>query len=130
MASEFKIGSTAETLTSLDELTTPLPDPQHEFREYRKMVTLGDGSLLGVGPQSVLWTFPMLETEQISELDAFRTGDTLFIQTWKRDDTPAVFEVIAKWLDPRQDGSHRAGFKGWRLGLELEFIILSEVGGS
>ncbi len=127
MASSFKIGTTSGGITSLDALTTPLPDPQHEFREYRKMVTLGDGTLFGVGPQTVIWSFPMLDVDQIAQLEFFQASDPIYIQTLKRDDTEAVFEVLCKWLDPRQDGSHRPGFRGWRMGLELEFVILSEV---
>jgi hypothetical protein len=129
MASTFMIGATAETLTSLDELTTPLPDPQWEFREYRKMVRLGDGSMQGLGPQTVTWGFPMLEPAQIAELEAFASDDPIYIQTPKRDDTSAIFEVLFNIPDPRQDGSHKAGLRGWRLGYELELIVLSEVEG-
>ena len=127
MASDFMIGATAETLTALDELTTPLPDPQWEFREYRKMARLGDGSSMGIGPRSVVWVFPMLEPEQIAQLETFLGNSAIYIQTLKRDDTSAVYEVLMNWNDPAQDGKHQPGFKGWRIGHEIEFIVLNEV---
>lgn len=130
MASEFMIGETSGALVSLDALDTPLPDPQWEFREFRKMVRLGDGSMRGVGPQTVVWGFPMLEPAQIAQLESFASADPIYIQTLKRDDTPAVLEVQFNIPDPRQDGSHKAGLRGWRLGYELELIVLSEVEGS
>ena len=130
MASLFMIGSTAETLTSLDELATPLPDPQWAFNEYKEMVKLGSLGVRGLGPQNVLWSFPMLETAQIAQLETFNTGEPLYIQTLKRDDTEAVFQVRMNWVEPSQDGEHKAGFQGWRMGLDIEMIILSEVGGS
>ncbi len=127
MTSTFQIGDTAESLTALDELSTPLPDPQWEFREYRKMVRLGSGSMQGVGPRTVVWVFPMLEPEQIAQLETFLGSEPIYIQTPKRDDTLAVFEVLPNIPDPAQDGKHQPGFKGWRLGHELELIVLSEV---
>jgi hypothetical protein len=127
MTSIFQIGTTEPGLTSLDDLTTPLPDPQWEFREYRKMIRLGDGSLFGAGPRTVVWTFPMLEPDQIAQLETFLSDDPIYIQTLKRDDTIATFEVIMNVVDPAQDGKHQPGFRGWRVGHELEFIVLSEV---
>ncbi len=127
MASTFEIGTTSGGTTALDALTTPLPDPQWEFREYRKMVRLGDGSMQGVGPQTVIWVFPMLETEQLAQLESFLSPNPIYIQTLKRDDSVAVFEVLMNWSDPAQDGKHQPGFQGWRVGHEIEFIVLSEV---
>lgn len=130
MASNFKIGLTAETLTSFDELTTPVDDPQWEFRKFRKMAKLGDLSVRGQGPNTIIWNMGMPTPEQIAQLEEFQSDDPIYIQSPKRDDSLGVFEVISNWLDPRQDGSHKAGFRGYRFGLEIEFIVLSEVEGS
>jgi hypothetical protein len=127
MASDFKIGTTSGGITSLDALTTPCPDPQWEFHEYKKNVRLGDGSMRGLGPQSAMWNFPMIEDEQIAQLETFKSDDPIFIRSRKRDGTLAVFEVYMNWLDPRQDGDHMPGFQGYRSGLVIEFIVLSEV---
>jgi hypothetical protein len=127
MASDFKIGITAESLTSLDNLTTPCPDPQWEFREYRKMVRLGDFSMRGLGPQTPVWTFPLIEAEQIAQLEVYNTGDPIYIQTKKRDGTLHIFEVLFNWIDNRQDGDHMAGFPDYRSGHVIEMPVISEV---
>lgn len=125
MASSFKIDDTSGGLTALDSLATPLPDPQPEFREYRKMVKLGDGSMLGVGPQVIVWNFPLLEVEQIAQLETFQSSVPIYISSRKRDDTFGDFEVLMNWVDARQDADHL--FQGVRSGLVIEFIVLSEV---
>lgn len=124
MASNFRIDTTLVGLTALDELATSLPDPQPEFREYRKMVRLGDGSMHGVGPQTIVWSFPVLETEQIAMLESFITGEPIYISSRKRDDSFGDFWVIASVPDPRQDADHL--FQGIRSGYALEFIVIQE----
>lgn len=127
MASAFKIGTTSGGITSLDALGTPCPDPQWEFQEYRKVVRLGNGLSKGLGPQTATWNFPILEDAQIAMLETFLSTSAIFIQSKKRDGSTGIFEVYMNWLDPRQDGDHMAGFKGYRSGLAIEFFILSEV---
>jgi hypothetical protein len=127
MASAFKIGTTSGGITSLDALGTACPDPQWEFQEFRKVVRLGNGSSKGLGPQTVTWNFPILEDAQIAMLETFLSASAIFIQSKKRDGTTGIFEVYMNWLDPRQDGDHMAGFRGYRSGLAIEFFILSEV---
>ena len=114
MASDFKIGTTSGGITSLDSLTTPIPDPQQRFDQYRKKERLGDMSMKGRGPQSVVWTFPLLEVDQLAQLETFQSDDPIYIRTPKRDDTWGVFEVMVNWLDPREDGDHMNGFHGHR----------------
>lgn len=130
MASIFMIGSTVETLLSVDELSTPCPVPQPQFNEYRKMQRLGDLSLKGRSPQTIIWGFPLIEVAQVAMLETFKSADPIYIQSTKRDDSLAAFEVLMNWLDPKQDGDHQNGFYGYRSGLVLEFIVLSEVAGS
>lgn len=125
MASEFQIDATEGGLTTLDALATSLPDPQPTFNEYRKMVRLGDGTLLGVGPQTVTWQFPLMDPDQIAQLESFYSTTPIYIRTRKRDDTFGVFEVLMTIPDARQDGDHL--FQGIRSGYLLEFIVLSEV---
>lgn len=125
MASNYEIDDTSGGLTALDALATPLPDPQPAFNEYRKMVRLGDGTLRGVGPQTVVWTFPILEPDQIAQLEAFLSTSPIYITTRKRDDSFASFEVLMTLPDARQDGEHL--FQGVRSGYVVEFIVLSEV---
>lgn len=125
MTSSFQIDDTEGGLTALDALATPLPDPQPVHNLYRKMVRLGDGRLHGQGPQTVVWTFPLLEPEQIDQLKVFESSDPIYITTRKQDDSFATFEVLMTQPDPRQDADHL--FQGIRSGYTVEFIILSEV---
>ena len=127
MASNFKIGLTSGGITSLDLLATPLPEPQPQFNLYRKMDRLGDMSMKGRGPQTVIWGFPLLEVEQLAMLETFKSDDPIYIRTTKRDDSFGIFEVLMNWIDPKQDGEHQNGFQGYRSGLVVEFIVLSEV---
>ncbi len=105
MASQFRIDDTFGGLTALDALATPLPDPQPAFNEYRKMVKLGDGSLFGTGPQVIVWTFPVIEPEQVTMLETFFTGEAIYISSRKRDDTFGTFNAIAHLPLPGSDFS-------------------------
>ena len=125
MASEFKIGTTSGGITSLDALTTPLPDPQHDPREYKKMVKLGDSTLRGMGPRTIVWNFPLIEPGQVAQLETFFSTSARYIRSRKRDDSFGIFEVLITMPDPRQDGEHL--FQEVRSGYTLEFIVLSEV---
>ncbi len=127
MASNFKIGTTSDGITSLDELTTPCPDPQQSFSEFRRKDRLGDLTMKGRGPQTVTWTFPLAQVDEISQLETFQSDNPIYIQSYKRDDTLAVFEVLMNWIDPREDGDHMNGFRGHRGNLSIEFVVLSEV---
>ena len=127
MASDFKIGSTSGGVTSLDALTTPLPDPQPQFNKYRTKERLDNLTVKGRGPQTIIWTFPLLAVDQLAQLETFQSSDPIYIRSTKRDDTFGVFEVRMNWNDPREDGDHANGFKGHRFNLSIEFIILSEV---
>lgn len=127
MASGFKISTTLEGLTSLDALATPLPDPQPDFQKYRVLLPLGNLSQKGMGPQTAIWIFPLLETEQVSQLETFQSTEPIYIRTRKRNGTFATLQVVANWLDPRQDGDHVSRLYGYRGGLTIEFLVIAEV---
>jgi len=127
MASDFKIGESAETLVALDELNTPLNNPQWQFHKYREKVKLGSNKSRGLGPQTIIWAFPMIDAEQIEQLEEYNTGVPIYIRSRKRDLTFGVFEVTYNWQDPRQDGSHIPYMPGMRSDVEIEFTVLSEV---
>lgn len=127
MASEFKIGTTSGGITSVDELTVPCPEPQPQFAKYRRKDKLGDMSTKGRGPQVIVWAFPLIEVEQIAQLETFQSDDPIYIRSTKRDDSFGVFEVLMNWIEAKEDGDHMNGFQGYRSGLVLEFIVLSEV---
>jgi hypothetical protein len=127
MSSDFKIGTTSGGITSLDALGTPCPDPQPRFSEFRRKDRLGDMTVKGRGPQIIYWGFPLTAVNEVVQLEAFQSDDPIYIRSPKRNDTFGVFEVLMNWVDPREDGDHMNGFKGYRSGFEIEFIVLSEV---
>lgn len=127
MASVFEIGLDSGSMTPLDQLTTPVPNPQPEFHQFRKMDRLGTMKLKGRGPRTVIWAFPLLEVEEVAQLETFKVDDPIFIRTRHRDDSLHIYEVEVNWPDPKQDGDHRPSFPGLRSGLVLEFIVISEV---
>jgi hypothetical protein len=127
MASEYQIGTTIETLTALDALATPLPNPMPDFQEYRRKDRLGDMSMKGRGPRTILWKLAISEIPEVEQLEVFMTGDPIYIRSKKRNDIFAVFQVLMNLLDPRHDGVRLPGFVGNRMENEYEFIVLNEV---
>jgi|SRR3990172_1038602 len=127
MASDFKIGVTSGGITSLDALGTPVPDPQHQFREFLEMERLGNMKLRGSGPNTLIWKFPLLEVNELAMLETFVSTDPIYIRSPKRDDIFGIFEALMNIPIPAQDGEHMPGFRGYRGGYEIEFVILSEV---
>jgi len=127
MASDFKIGTTAGGITSLDALATPCPDPQWEFQQYRKMDKLADGSMRGRGPITITWTFPLISDAQVAVLAAFISTSAVYIQSKKRDGTTAIYETTMNWTDPRQDGDHMNGLVGYRTNIAIEFLAWAVV---
>ena len=130
MASIFMVGDTVETLTALDALTTPLPDPQPQFLKYRIKKRLGNMKMKGFGPSTILWEFPLAAVAEVTQVNALQSTTPIYIQSPNEDDVPAVFEVEINVPDPREDGEHKPGFRGHRFGLVVEFVVLSEVAGS
>lgn len=126
MTSRYKVGAAAESLTSLDGLTVPVPDPQAEYRKYAVKVRLGDGTYKGRGRPRVIWEFPILDvTEQAQIITTLST--TAYIQSPNVDDEDTVYQVTPNLPDPRESGSHKAYFRGYRTGLVVEFLVLAEV---
>lgn len=100
MASDFEIGTTAETLTPLDQLTDPVPDPKSNYYPFSRKVQLGNGEELGVGAPYATWTFPVLDVDQYSQLRTF--SGNIVVRTKLDDDTFATFEAyIAFPLEPQ-----------------------------
>jgi hypothetical protein len=130
MTNIFMIGETVEGLTPLAELDIPLPDPQHEYRQFKRKDRLGDLTMKGRGPATIIWEFPLPEVEQIMQVDTFQSGDPIFIQSPNKDDVDTIFHVLINLPDPRESGDHQPGFRGYRKGFIVEFIVLAEVGGS
>lgn len=125
--SDFMIGATLVGLTALDELTVPVPDPQQEFSEFVSVERLGDLSTRGFGPSVVTWEFQLASVAEIGQLRDLRSSEPLYIQTPNVDDEFTVYLAQMNWTEPKQDGAHKPGFKGWRFQLRIEFVILEAV---
>jgi hypothetical protein len=104
MASDFKIGTTSST-TSLDSLTTPLPDPKSSYLPYARVNNKGNGGTRGTGSPMAEWQFPILSLEQYSQLKSFCSGASahVFIRTKLDDDTFDDFEGELIWPNLPQD---------------------------
>lgn len=126
MASGFKIGTTSGGVTSLDLLTTAVVEPQPEYLKYRNIRKLGNAKFRGYGLPAVVWTFPMLEVAQVTQLLSFESDEPIYIRSLKADDTWGLFQVLMNIIDPRYDGEHMAGFRGYRSKLVIEFTVLDE----
>lgn len=127
MTSNFMIGIASNDMDPLDGLTVPLPDPQPEFKQFRRKDRLGDMTMKGRGPVTIIWGFPLPTVEQVAQLNTFQSDDPIFIQSPNKDDVFTVYEVLINVPDPREDGNHRTGFRGYREGFDVEFIVVSVV---
>lgn len=99
MASDFKIGTTLEGIVSLDALTVFVPDPRTSFRNYSKLLDLGNGMKRGAGWPTAEWHYGYLLQEQREQLRSFCTGASaeVFMRTRTRDEddseTPILFKI-------------------------------------
>jgi hypothetical protein len=125
MASSFMIGTTAEDLTSLDELTVPLDDPLSDFSPYFEVVELADLSGRGMGTPYATWTLT-LTADQRNQMKTFCTGasEELYIQTKKDDDSFGIFSATLIW--PKEP-TRKIGIK---FSVAFMFTNLVEVEGS
>jgi hypothetical protein len=110
VASNFKIGTTSST-TSLDSLTTAIPDPKSSYLPYARVNNKGNGGTRGVGSPVAQWQFPILDVDQYNQLKSFCTGASahVFIRTKLDDDTFDDFEGEMIWPNELQDrwAAHR-----------------------
>ena len=124
---EFKIGTTLVGMTALESLTTPVDLPQWEYYPYARLVTLGSGGTRGIGLPKVVWTFPILDVDQISQLRTFCSGASaqVYIRTKIQDGTYADFLADMIW-PVSKDGQHKPSFPDHRSGLVIEFRNMVE----
>ena len=104
MASSFMIGTTSST-TSLDALTTPLPDPRSSYLPYARVNNKGNGGTRGIGSPVAQWQFQILSVEQYNQLKTFCAGASadVYINTKLDDDTFETFQGTMIWPNEPQD---------------------------
>lgn len=119
----YQIGATSGTLTDLDALTTPVPNPiaKEHFQEYSLYKTLGNGKRKGYGTPKTKWEFALLSQEEYDELAAFfPTGsDTVYITTRLPDDSYVSYEVTGNF--PIQKPVFGGGYFN-NIVIEFEFM--------
>ncbi len=126
MASNFKIGTTLEGITSLDALTTWIPDPKTEFRFYSKQLDLGSGLKRGAGWPITTWTYGFLTQAQRDQLRTFCTGASaeVYITTRARDtESESLFKTykaVMTWPEIEEYRNSR------RLDIIFSFTHLEE----
>lgn len=96
---EFMIGATYETMTNIEQLTTPLELPRSEYFPYARTVNLGNGGKRGVGFPMATWTFALLTVAQRDQLKEFcpNASGEVYIRTKLNDDTYANFSATMIW---------------------------------
>lgn len=127
MASEFKIGTSVEGLTSLDALTVALPTPKTPFRASTSLVATASGFVVGKGFPTCEWTFSMLEADQREQLRSFCAGASaeVYIRTMTNEgDAFGIYRAVMVWpLEEDRDPTARHD----RLELRISFRRMIEV---
>jgi hypothetical protein len=127
MTSPYAIGTTYETLTPLDELTTPVIDPTPSFYDGELRITLGNGQKKWVGAPWAALDFALLTVDQRNQLREFCADGSaeIYLTTRKNDDTFVTFSGIMWWPDEDQ-----RALTDDPANLRVEFHNLVEVEGS
>lgn len=101
---DFEIGTSYETLTNIEELTTPLELPKSSYAPYAHTVNLGSGGKRGVGFPMASWTFALLTVEQRDQLKTFcpDASGAVYIRTKLNDDTYAAFTATMIWHEDEE----------------------------
>lgn len=121
----FEIGTSAEDLTNVEELETPLPVPRCYFYPYAEYVRTADGRKRGMGLPKCRWVFPVLTAAQRDQLREFCKGvsEPVYIQTATNDDQDE-YKVFRGWMHWVEEEERIAGY---RMEMVIEFTELVEV---
>ena len=105
MAHDYEIGATGPGLTNLAALTPPVPEPKSNFQDSSRYVTLGDGSVRGLGWLAAEWRWTFLTRAQRDELKTFCAGASadVFIRTRTNDTIDTYGEYSAKMIWPQNE---------------------------
>ncbi len=120
MAHDYEIGSTEAGLTNLGQLDTPVPAPKGAFIEHSRRVTLGDGTVRGLGWAEATWTWNNgLTREQRDQLKEFCAGASapVYIRTRTNDEEDEYEYFTATMIWPEGEDNEW----GWRRDFVIEF---------
>jgi hypothetical protein len=124
MADEYKIGTTAEGLALLSELTTAVTFPKHRYSQGQA-VSLPNGGTRYVGYAKAVWHWDFLPQAMRDQLRTYCTGASaeVYIRTRKSDtaDAFANLRVMMNWpAEEEKDATRRIPF-------DISFTVLEEI---
>ncbi len=119
--SEFQIGPDTASMTPLDQLSTPLPDPDWEFHEWRESIPLGSGGVRGAGRPWAVWRWGFLTQAQYNMLRYFCAGasEDVGIRTMVNDGS---YVIYAAKMTVQEQAIVRSGRV---LQVEVQFLHLT-----
>lgn len=98
---ETSIGATLGTLTALNLLSVPLPEPEvPPFMDYSDERMMASGLSVGKGAPNTVWIFPLFETvAPRNQLKVFCPGKSarVYIRTRKSNGNYGTFFCIMHW---------------------------------
>jgi hypothetical protein len=123
MANEFKIGATLIGMVFLYNLNGAPPAPDSIFQKYSADVSLGSGSVLGLGKHSSEWHWSALTADQRDALRAYCAGSSaaVFIRTRDDDNNYDDYSAVMVW--PQNEKIDAAGYV---LDFSLGFVQMVE----
>ncbi len=113
---QYEIGLTSGAMTNVENLVTGFPAPKSVFRPYSSYVTLGDGTVKGVGFPEAEWKWGFLKwnvfgTTYRDALSSIITipSSFVYIKTRKNDssDSYVTYYAIAVWPKEENRESER-----------------------
>ncbi len=121
MSYEFAVGTTVGGMVNVESLGCPAPRPGYEA--FSSMLTLGDGSVRGVGYPRASWTFDFLSGAQRAALKAFCPGASakVYVRTMDAGRSYHTWEAVMVWNAQEENDS------GICLDLRVDFRLISEV---
>ena len=125
--SYFKMGTSLETMTDLDDFPIPIPVPNVIPMRYPDAEELDNGHMRAMGAPGLIWIFPLFdELEVRNQLKAYCPGvsSDVFIQSPLDDGGIHIFQAIMRWpLEEDQENY-------WSQNLRIEYAFLEEIEGS
>lgn len=125
MASSYRIGTTAGNKVTLDTLAAL--DPQPAFAHYADYVSLGDGTLRGVGWLQAEWRWKQIHKDDVAALRAYCAGLTanVYITTPDTDGVFTGYSAVMLW-----PGVPEPLYGDYFDDFAVQFVQLVEAGGT
>lgn len=117
---EYEIGSTLETMVTLNSLG--IPAPRCDYIPFAASVDLGDGNTFALGKPQTLWHWGFLQAAQRTALRAYCSGSSAEVYIRSRADDNAFYEYTAILVWPANE--ERAGGRVLDFSLIFKFMTV------